>query len=64
MERRGIGVELAKREVRRRTTLIGALMMHFGEADGMICGTFGHYQLHLDYLSEVVGLGQNRTSTR
>ncbi|HEX5278181.1 MAG TPA: NADP-dependent malic enzyme, partial [Fluviicoccus sp.] len=59
MERRGIGVELAKREVRRRTTLIGALLMHFGEADGMICGTFGHYQLHLDYVSDVVGLGPN-----
>ncbi|RZU36830.1 malate dehydrogenase (oxaloacetate-decarboxylating)(NADP+) [Fluviicoccus keumensis] len=58
MERRGIGVELAKREVRRRTTLIGALLMHFGEADGMICGTFGHYQLHLDYVSDVIGLGR------
>ena len=59
MERRGIGVELAKREVRRRTTLIGALLLHFGEADGMICGTFGHYHLHLDYVSDVLGLAPN-----
>lgn len=56
MERRGIGVELAKREVRRRTTLIGALLVHFGEADGLICGTFANYSLHLRYISRVLGL--------
>jgi malate dehydrogenase (oxaloacetate-decarboxylating)(NADP+) len=56
MCRRGIGLELAMREVRRRTTLIGALLVHFGEADGMICGTFGHFHLHLDYVEQVIGL--------
>ncbi|MEY2863057.1 MAG: hypothetical protein RLY58_764 [Pseudomonadota bacterium] len=55
MQRRGIGIELAKREMRRRTTLIGAMLVQFGEADGMICGTFGHYDLHLDYIRDVVG---------
>ncbi|XID75554.1 NADP-dependent malic enzyme [Alkanindiges sp. WGS2144] len=55
MQRRGIGVELAKREARRRTTLIGALLIHFGYADGMICGTFGYYDLHLDYVRDVIG---------
>lgn len=55
MQRRGIGVELAKREARRRTTLIGAMMMHFGHADGMICGTFGYYDLHLDYVRDIIG---------
>jgi malate dehydrogenase (oxaloacetate-decarboxylating)(NADP+) len=55
MQRRGIGVELAKREARRRTTLIGALLVHFGYADGMICGTFGYYDLHLDYVRDVIG---------
>jgi len=39
MERRGVSVEFAKREVRRRTTLIGALLLKFGYADGMICAT-------------------------
>ena len=47
------------REVRRRTTLIGALLVHFGEADGMICGTFGHFHLHLDFVEQVIGLKKN-----
>lgn len=55
MQRRGIGLELAKREVRRRTTLIGALLVQFGVADGMICGTFGYFDLHLDYIRDVIG---------
>jgi len=56
MQRRGVGLELAKREARRRTTLIGALLVHFGEADGLICGTFAHYGLHLDYIKDVIGM--------
>ena len=55
VQRQGVGVELAKRETRRRTTLIGALLVHFGVADGLICGTFGHYNLHLDFLKDVIG---------
>jgi malate dehydrogenase (oxaloacetate-decarboxylating)(NADP+) len=47
------------REVRRRSTLIGALLVHFGEADGMICGTFGHYHLHLDYVEQIIGSNNN-----
>ncbi|PQA48262.1 NADP-dependent malic enzyme [Amnimonas aquatica] len=56
MERKGVGIELAKREVRRRTTLIGSLLVHFGEVDGMICGTFANYDLHLRYISRIIGL--------
>ncbi len=56
MERRGTPPELAKREVRRRTTLIGALLVHFGDADGMICGTFANYNLHLRYVDRAIGL--------
>lgn len=55
MHRRGVGVELAKRETRRRTTLIGSLLVKFGYADGMVCGTFGYYDLHLDYIRDVIG---------
>jgi len=55
MERRGISVEYAKREVRRRTTLIGALLCKFGYADGMICGTYGMYQRHLEFIEDVLG---------
>ncbi len=56
MMRRGIGEELAKRETRRRTTLIGSLLVHFGEADGLICGTFANYGLHLRYIDRIIGL--------
>ena len=59
MERRGIGQELAMREVRRRTTLIGSLLVHFGDVDGMICGTFANYDLHLRYVSRVIGLSDD-----
>jgi malate dehydrogenase (oxaloacetate-decarboxylating)(NADP+) len=56
MQRRGVSIEYARREVRRRTTLIGALMLHMGEAEAMLCGTFGHYQLHLDFVMDALGL--------
>lgn len=55
MERQGVSVELAKRETRRRSTLIGALMLKFGWADGMICGTYGKHNQHLKYVNSVIG---------
>jgi malate dehydrogenase (oxaloacetate-decarboxylating)(NADP+) len=55
MCRKGIGVEYAKREMRRRTTLIGAMLVRHGHADGMICGTFGKHSLHLHYIENVIG---------
>jgi len=55
MERRGVSVEYAKREVRRRTTLIGALLLKFGYADGMICGTYGMHDQHLALINTVLG---------
>lgn len=54
MERRGVSPELAQKEVRRRATLIGSLLVHFGEADGMICGTFANYDLHLRYINRII----------
>ncbi|MEL0029031.1 MAG: NADP-dependent malic enzyme, partial [Perlucidibaca sp.] len=56
MQRRGVGEELAKREARRRTTLIGAMLVEFGHADGMICGAFANYGLHLHYVRQTIGL--------
>jgi malate dehydrogenase (oxaloacetate-decarboxylating)(NADP+) len=53
--RKGIGVEYAKREMRRRTTLIGAMLLRHGYADGLICGTFGRHALHLRFIAEVIG---------
>ncbi len=55
-ERRGVSPEYAKIEMRRRLTLIGAMMIYKGEADGMICGTFGTHALHLHYINQVIGL--------
>jgi malate dehydrogenase (oxaloacetate-decarboxylating)(NADP+) len=54
-ERRGVSLQYAKIEMRRRHTLIGAMLMHRGEADGMICGTFGTHGLHLHYVDQVIG---------
>ncbi|MDP5240186.1 NADP-dependent malic enzyme [Uliginosibacterium sp. 31-16] len=55
MERSGVSIEDARREVRRRSTLIGALMLKFGWADGMICGTYGLHGQHLRFIESVLG---------
>jgi malate dehydrogenase (oxaloacetate-decarboxylating)(NADP+) len=56
MSRKGVGVEYAKREMRRRTTLIGAMLVRHNYADAMLCGTFGKHSLHLRYIETVIGL--------
>jgi len=55
-ERKGVSPDYAKIEMRRRLTLIGAMMIYKGEADGMLCGTFGTHALHLHYIDQVLGL--------
>jgi len=55
MCRRGITKEMARVEMRRRLTLIGAMMVRLGDADGMICGTIGAYNNHLKFVDEVIG---------
>lgn len=55
MQRQGVSVELAKRDTRRKTSLLSALMVAQGHADGMICGTFSYYDLHLYYIHNVFG---------
>ena len=57
-ERKGVSQEYAKIEMRRRLTLIGAMCVRRGEADGMICGTFGTHQTHLHYIDQVIGRRQ------
>jgi malate dehydrogenase (oxaloacetate-decarboxylating)(NADP+) len=54
-ERRGVSQRYAQIEMRRRHTLIGAMMINRGEADGMLCGTFGTHALHLTYVDQVIG---------
>jgi malate dehydrogenase (oxaloacetate-decarboxylating)(NADP+) len=53
--RKGVSEQYAKLEMRRRHTLIGAMLIHKGYADGMICGTFGTTALHLHYIDQVLG---------
>ncbi|MCF8199931.1 MAG: NADP-dependent malic enzyme [Sulfuritalea sp.] len=53
--RKGVSVEYAKREMRRRTTLIGGMLVRHNYADAMLCGTFGKYSLHLRYIDDVIG---------
>ncbi len=54
-ERKGMTVQMAKIEMRRRLTLIGAMLLHNGDVDGMICGTWGTTALHLQYIDQVIG---------
>jgi malate dehydrogenase (oxaloacetate-decarboxylating)(NADP+) len=54
-ERKGVSPEYARVEMRRRHSLIGAMMIHKGEADGMLCGTFGRHALHLHFIDQVIG---------
>ncbi|MBY4867175.1 NADP-dependent malic enzyme [Burkholderia sp. Bp9017] len=53
--RDGISKEMARVEMRRRLTLIGAMMVRLGDADGMICGAVGEYHNHLRFVDEVIG---------
>jgi malate dehydrogenase (oxaloacetate-decarboxylating)(NADP+) len=53
--RKGITEQYAKLEMRRRHTLIGSMMIRKGDADGMICGTYGTTDLHLKYIEQVLG---------
>ena len=60
MQRRGVTPDLAKAIMRTNTTAIGAIMVHRGEADSMICGTFGEYRWHLNYVEQVLADGDLR----
>jgi malate dehydrogenase (oxaloacetate-decarboxylating)(NADP+) len=53
--RKGVTVDMAKLAMRRRHTLIGAMMIHKGDADGMICGTYGITDAHLEFIDKVLG---------
>ena len=55
MARRGVTPDLAKAVMRTNTTAIAAVMVHRGEADSLICGTFGEYRWHLKYVDQILG---------
>ena len=58
MERRGVSPDLARTIIRTNSTVIAAMMMQRGEADAMICGTYGHYDWHLKHVLDVIGKAQ------
>ena len=55
MKRRGVTQEQAQRAVIGNTTVIGAIMVHRGEADALICGTIGDYHEHFGVLEPLFG---------
>jgi len=55
MARRGVTPAVAKSAMRRDTTLMGAMLMKLGHADGMICGVLGQYADHLSVVNDVIG---------
>jgi malate dehydrogenase (oxaloacetate-decarboxylating)(NADP+) len=55
MCRRGVSPDIARAIMRTNSTAIGAVMVHRGEADSLICGTFGEFRWHLNYVNQVLG---------
>jgi malate dehydrogenase (oxaloacetate-decarboxylating)(NADP+) len=62
MQRKGVTPEYAQRESRRRSTLIAAMLVRHGLADGMLCGTYASYDIHLDFVKNVIGLKEGRST--
>ncbi len=58
LQRKGVTPDLAKAILRTNTTAIAAIAVHRGDADSMICGTFGQYLWHMNYIQQVLGSGQ------
>ena len=54
-ERKGVTEQFAKIEMRRRLTLIASMLLHKGEVDGMICGTWGSTTQHLAHIDQIIG---------
>jgi malate dehydrogenase (oxaloacetate-decarboxylating)(NADP+) len=61
-KRLGLSRDVAAAEMRRNSTLIGAMLLCGGKADGLLCGTFGAYGNHLRYVEEVIGLAEGAHS--
>jgi len=62
MGRRGVSPDAAKAAVHRSTTIIAALMMKLGDADGMLCGLHGRFDAHLENIRDIIGLREDETA--
>ncbi|MCL4759434.1 MAG: NADP-dependent malic enzyme [Rhodocyclaceae bacterium] len=58
MAREGVTPEIAKAKMRRDTTLIGCMLLRRGDADALVCGTYGTYDYHLKQVEDVIGLAK------
>jgi malate dehydrogenase (oxaloacetate-decarboxylating)(NADP+) len=61
MRRRGVSPDDARVHVRQSTTLIGAMLLRRGDADALLCGTFGRHKDHLRHVNNVIGLKPGAT---
>ena len=61
-KRHGLSRDVAAAEMRRNSTLIGAMLLYSGKADGLLCGTVGAYANHLRYVEEIIGLADGAHS--
>jgi len=53
--RHGVSRDAAKTIVRTNTTVIAALAVCLGDADAMICGTYGRFDFHVKYIIDIIG---------
>ncbi len=60
MERRGVTPDIARAVLRTNSTAIAAIAVHRGDADSLICGTFGQYLWHLNYVRQILARGSLR----
>ncbi|MDO8984136.1 NADP-dependent malic enzyme [Cypionkella sp.] len=54
MARQGVTPDIARAVMRTNTTAIAGIAVHRGDADSMICGTFGQYLWHLGYVRQIL----------
>ncbi len=62
MGRHGVTPDMAKALLRRSTTTIGAMMVRRGDADAMLCGLVGRFDVHLGHVRDVIGLKPGATT--
>ncbi|SEW35727.1 malate dehydrogenase (oxaloacetate-decarboxylating)(NADP+) [Aliiroseovarius sediminilitoris] len=58
LARKGVTPDLARAILRTNTTAIAGVMVRRGEADSMICGTFGEFRWHLNYATNLLAEGE------
>ncbi|MFT7115095.1 MAG: malate dehydrogenase (oxaloacetate-decarboxylating)(NADP+) [Rhodoferax sp.] len=61
MGRQGVSIDVAKAAVRRSNTTIAALMVKLGDADAMLCGLMGSFDVHLEHIRDIIGIKKDAT---